>query len=94
MNKLAAKKLVDSGKLTWGQLRESLSVRRAAGGLDKPSRLNKGITVEKALHILCGALSHRDDDTFVVPYRYNASKGRETRTSEALTATNIVRECM
>jgi hypothetical protein len=80
MTKREAHKLIDSGWLTWGELKTAL--RCEMGGPDRVSTVNPGMT-----HELAAGIEARDDVDVV------AGPQSRTPNRDRLAATNILREC-
>lgn len=85
MTRKQAHQRIDSGTLTWGELKTML--RCAMGGPDRISTVNKGMTHEHALTILSAGIDARPDDDIVAGPK-SLMPGRDR-----LSATNVLREC-
>lgn len=85
MTKQEAHRRIDSGTLTWGELKTMLRVEM--GGPDRVSTVNPGMTHEQALMILSACIDARPDEEIVAGPRSRMSR------RDRLAATNILREC-
>lgn len=91
MNKTAAKKLVEEGNLTIGELRKAIKDRRGGSGM---SAVNPAFTIDQVLDIYERAFEGREDGEKIEPFTYSPSRDRNVKTGDALAAQNIVRDCM
>ena len=92
MGKQKARKLVDAGELSIGDLRAMINAKRGHGG---QSYLNKTFSVEEILDIFESGVEGRDDDevpAMWAPDPYSTT-GRMKRTRDHLYFSNVVREC-
>jgi len=85
MTKTKAHERIDSGTLTWGELKTLL--RCEMGAPESRSVVNPGMTHEHAVTILAAGIDDMDDSAIVAgPKSFRPSRDR-------LIATNILREC-
>lgn len=90
MNRKDAKQAAMDEKFTYGELREMISTARERGGM---SRVNKQFSIGAVCDIYEAALGEKPDDERPQGMRYNAYKGYDVMSGEALGVKNILRDC-
>jgi hypothetical protein len=86
MTKAEAHRRIDSGTLTWGELKTML--RGEMGAPARRSVVNAGMTHEHAVTVLAAGIDSRPDDDIV------AGPNSRKPNLDRLAATNVLRECL
>lgn len=93
MNKRDAKNSAYNSEYTIGDLRSLITKRRNKGGLEKPSNINRGLSVEQAIGILERAIEGRDSEETPKTTRIAPGSDRVTLSGDGLLVQNILRVC-